>query len=83
MTAPATIEAEADPRTPGRVAYRVTSLYSPAAVQRAVAELMNADDVALAEFTHVKRVPSGGHLSFPHFEALGYVVARQPAAVAP
>lgn len=79
MTAPATIEAQPDPRTPGRTAYRITSLYSPTAVQQAVAEIMNGDDVARAEFTHVKRLPI--ERGRPQcWGALGYVIARQPVA---
>lgn len=61
MTAPATIEAEPDPTTPGRTAYRITSLYSPAAVQQAVADIEHsfhesASGMARSEFTPVRRV---------------------------
>lgn len=81
MTAPATIEAQPDPRTPGRVAYRITSLYSPAAVQAAVAALMDADGIAISEFTHVRRTkPTIG--TPPVWQALGYTIARQAAVAA-
>lgn len=76
LAAPATVEAEPDPREPGRTAFRVTSLYSPGAVQRAVAEIMNGEDVEVAQFTHVQRMTGGG-IHFPHWGALGYVVARR------
>lgn len=81
MTAPATVEAQPDPRTPGRTGYRVTSLHSPAAVQQAVAEIMSADGVAVAEFTHVRRA-MGGSLACAHWMAVGYTLARQPDEVA-
>jgi len=76
MPAPATIESEADPRTPGRTAYRITSLYSPGAVQNAVADLMGGPDVARAEFTTVRRMPA--ERGCPAcWMALGYVVVEQ------
>ena len=61
MTAPAIVEAQPDPNTPGRTAYRITSLYSPAAVQQAVADIEQAfhESVAgpaLSEFTPVRKV---------------------------
>lgn len=81
MTAPAHVEAQPDPRNPDRTAYRITSLYSPAAVQEAVAALMGADDVARAEFTTVQRVPA--EKGCPQcWAALGYVVARQCSVAA-
>jgi hypothetical protein len=81
MTTPATIEAQPDPRTPGRMAYRITSLYSPAAVQAAVAELMDADGIAVAEFTHVRRTePTIGNP--PVWQSLGYTLARRRAVAA-
>lgn len=81
MNAPALVEAQADPRIPGRTAYRITSLYSPGAVQQAVAELMSADNVKVAEFTHVKRTtPTIG--TPPVWISLGYVIARQRAVAA-
>lgn len=78
MTAPATVEAQADPRTPGRTAYRVTSLYSPEAVQRAVAELMDGEGVRRAEFTRVQRLPAT--VGCPQcWGALGYTIAAEVA----
>ena len=74
MSAPALVESQADPRTPGRTAYRVTSLYSPEAVQRAVAEIMDGDGVRCAEFTQVRRGRSGADLNFDHYFALGYTM---------
>lgn len=51
----ALVEAQVDHRVPGRTAYRITSMYSPGAVQSAVSALMSADGVRMSEFTHVRR----------------------------
>lgn len=81
MNAPALVESQDDPRTPGRTAYRISSLYSPGAVQHAVAELMGGDAVACAQFTRVQRIPA--KRGCPQcWGALGYVIVRQPAAIA-
>ncbi len=57
MTAPATVEAVPDFRT-GRVGYRITSIYSPAAVQQSVAEIMAGENIVHAEFTRVRHLPA-------------------------
>lgn len=79
MTAPALVESEADARMPGRTGYRITSLYSPEAVQRAISEIMQADGVQRAEFTRPTRVRGDGGA---YWGALGYTVTVPAGAAA-
>lgn len=73
-SAPALVVAHPDPDTPGRTEYLITSLYSPGAVQGAVAAIMGADGVRMSEFTHVRRQRASIGRS-PVWFSVGYVQA--------
>lgn len=82
LDSPATIEFEPDPRTPGRVGYRVTG---PTwhAVQNAIIDLMEARGVVHAQFTTPARVPFTGFgqpRDAGRFAALGFTMSAMPVA---
>lgn len=73
----ALVEAQPDPRTPGRVGYRISHHTSPGAVQGAVAAIMGADGVRMSQFTHVRKSqPTIG--TPPVFFSVGYTLTHAP-----
>jgi hypothetical protein len=71
---PTLIEREADPRTPGRTAYRISGERN--AVAAAIVRLMIDRAVSVSEFTTAKPLGDG------RYGALGYTIARHARAVA-